>query len=148
MIDVQKDGKDEKFFIRGGFAEIGPAKITVLAEEAIPMGEMDVAVLDQRIRDAEEDVIAAKTDSDKARASETLDDLKLVRAFFDSRQNLTFRQYSSGSRKRVQRCFRSEPRQNKNDSGFAIRRNAKSLACSGSHPATAFDIIAFNGSGT
>jgi len=37
MIDVLKDGKDTKYFIRGGFAEVNPEKITVLAEEAIPM---------------------------------------------------------------------------------------------------------------
>jgi F-type H+-transporting ATPase subunit epsilon len=82
MIDVSKDGTDTKFFIRGGFAEISAAKITVLAEDAVPMSEMDLAVLDQRIRDAEENVIAAKSDADKQRASETLDDLKQVRAIF------------------------------------------------------------------
>jgi F-type H+-transporting ATPase subunit epsilon len=82
MIDVSKDGTDTKFFIRGGFAEISATKITVLAEDAVPMSEMDLAVLDQRIRDAEENVIAAKSDTDKQRASETLDDLKQVRAIF------------------------------------------------------------------
>jgi F-type H+-transporting ATPase subunit epsilon len=79
---VLKNGVDTKFFIRGGFAEISAAKITVLAEDAVPMTEMDLAVLDQRIRDAEENVIAAKSDTEKQRASETLDDLKQVRAIF------------------------------------------------------------------
>jgi hypothetical protein len=55
MIDVNVDGKDDRYFIRGGFAEISPTKITVLAEEALPMTEMDLAVLDQRISDAQED---------------------------------------------------------------------------------------------
>jgi F-type H+-transporting ATPase subunit epsilon len=73
---------DTRFFIRGGFAEITAGKITVLAEEAIPMADVDVALLDQRIKDAEEDVAAAKTDAEKARASESLDDLKQVRAAF------------------------------------------------------------------
>jgi len=82
MLDVAKDGTNTKFFIRGGFAEISAMKITVLAEDAVPMTEMDLAVLDQRIRDAEENVIAAKTDSDKQLASEILDDLKMVRAVF------------------------------------------------------------------
>ena len=80
-ISVQgaSDG-DARFFIRGGFAEITSTKITVLAEEAIPMAEVDAAGLDQRIKDAEEDVAAAKTDAEKARAAESLDDLKQVRA--------------------------------------------------------------------
>src|SRR5258707_11616973 len=49
MVDVMIDGKDDRYFIRGGFAEIGPAKITILAEEALPMTEMDLAGLDQRL---------------------------------------------------------------------------------------------------
>ncbi|HEY0265554.1 MAG TPA: F0F1 ATP synthase subunit epsilon [Rhizomicrobium sp.] len=82
MIDVLIDGKDDRYFIRGGFAEIGPAKITVLAEEAIPMTEMDLAVLDQRIKDAQEDEVAAKSDPDRQKAAHLVDDLKLVRAAF------------------------------------------------------------------
>jgi len=81
MIDVSTNGTDMRFFIRGGFAEISATKINVLAEEAIPMTELDLAVLDQRIKDAEEDVLAAP-DAEKARKNEILDDLKLVRAAF------------------------------------------------------------------
>jgi F-type H+-transporting ATPase subunit epsilon len=82
MIDVLKDGTDRRFFIRGGFTEINPEKIVVLAEEAIPMEEFDLAVLDQRIKDTEEDLIAAKSDAERARVSESLDDLRLIRAAF------------------------------------------------------------------
>ena len=82
MVDVLVDGKDDRYFIKGGFAEINPEKITVLAEEAIPMTELDLAVLDQRIRDAQEDEIAAKTDGERLRAAQMVDDLKLVRAAF------------------------------------------------------------------
>ena len=82
MIDVLKDGTDSRFFIRGGFAEIGAAKVTVLAEEAIPFGELDLEVLDQRIKDAGDDLIAAAGDAEKTRIAELLDDLKLVRAAF------------------------------------------------------------------
>jgi F-type H+-transporting ATPase subunit epsilon len=82
MIDMKDEGADTRFFIRGGFAEINPTKITVLAEEAIPFSELDIAVLDQRIADAQEDEIAAKTDADRARAAQLVDDLKLVKAAF------------------------------------------------------------------
>ena len=82
MIDVLMDGKDDRYFIHGGFAEIGPTKITILAEEAIPMTEMDLAVLDQRISDAQEDEIAAKSDDERQAAAQLVDDLKLVRAAF------------------------------------------------------------------
>jgi len=82
MIDVQINGNDDRYFIRGGFAEIGATKITVLAEEAVPMTDLDLAVLDQRIKDAEDDEIAAKTDAERQKASQLVDDLKLVRAAF------------------------------------------------------------------
>jgi len=82
MIDISKDGNETRFFVRGGFAEVSAAKITVLAEEALPLAEMDIAVLDQRIRDAEEDLVAATTDAERSRVSELLGDLRLVRAAF------------------------------------------------------------------
>ena len=82
MIDVNKGGQDSRYFIRGGFAEVNPKKIVVLAEEAIPMAEFDLAVLDRRIKDTEEDLIAAKTDAERGRISESLDDLRLIRAAF------------------------------------------------------------------
>jgi F-type H+-transporting ATPase subunit epsilon len=82
MIDVQVDGRDDRYFIKGGFAEINAAKVTVLADEAIPMTEMDLAVLDQRISDAQEDELAATTDAARQKAAHLVDDLKLVRAAF------------------------------------------------------------------
>lgn len=82
MIDVSRDGNDERYFIRGGFVEISPLKLTVLAEEAIAMSELDLAVLDQRIADAQDDEIAAKTEGERQKAAQLVDDLKLVRAAF------------------------------------------------------------------
>jgi F-type H+-transporting ATPase subunit epsilon len=82
MINMLDNGTETRFFIMGGFAEINASKVIVLAEEALPMSEMDLAVLDQRIRDAQEDEIAAKNDAARQKAAELVDDLKLVRAIF------------------------------------------------------------------
>jgi len=82
MIDMLDGGVNTRFFIRGGFAEISTNKITVLAEEAIPMSELDIAVLDQRLKDAQEDEIAAKTDAERQKAAHLVDDLKLISAAF------------------------------------------------------------------
>jgi F-type H+-transporting ATPase subunit epsilon len=57
-------------------------KVTVLAEEAIPMSEMDLAVLDQRIRDAQEDLAAASGETARHRAAEALENLRMVRSAF------------------------------------------------------------------
>ena len=81
VIEV-KDGEsgDLRIFVRGGFAEVDPAKVVVLAEEAIPLADLDVEALESRIRDTEEDLTAAKTDSERARVAETLDYLRQLRA--------------------------------------------------------------------
>ena len=73
---------DLKLFVRGGFAEIDAKKVVVLAEEAIPMADFDIAALDQRIQDTEEDLVAAKTDAERSRVSEELDHLRQLRAAF------------------------------------------------------------------
>jgi F-type H+-transporting ATPase subunit epsilon len=81
VIEV-KDGEsgDMRIFVRGGFAEVDATRVVVLAEEAIPLADFDVEALDARIRDTEEDVTAAKTDSERARVAETLDYLRQLRA--------------------------------------------------------------------
>jgi F-type H+-transporting ATPase subunit epsilon len=70
---------DQRFFVLGGFAEVSPHKVTVLAEEAMPMTDVDTVALDERVKDAEEDIDLAKTDADRARAIDTVDALKTLR---------------------------------------------------------------------
>ena len=83
IIEVRGGSEAERrLFVRGGFAEVDAGKVIVLAEEAIPMGDFDLAALDQRIRDTEEDLVAAKTDLERARVSEQLDHLRQLRAVF------------------------------------------------------------------
>ena len=73
---------DMRIFVRGGFAEVDAKKVIVLAEEAIPLENFDLAALDSRIKDAEEDLAAAKTDAERQGVSEALDYLKQLRAVF------------------------------------------------------------------
>jgi F-type H+-transporting ATPase subunit epsilon len=71
---------DSRLFVLGGFAEANPDKLTVLAEEAIPMAQIDAAALEQRIRNTEEDLVLLKNEADRARAAEQLDHLRQLRA--------------------------------------------------------------------
>ena len=81
VIDVKGgESGDLRLFVRGGFAEVEPTKVVVLAEEAISLDNLDVEALDSRIRNTEEDLGAAKTESDRARVAETLDYLRQLRA--------------------------------------------------------------------
>jgi F-type H+-transporting ATPase subunit epsilon len=73
-------GAPERIFVRGGFAEVNPKGLTVLAEVAIPMAELDAAALARQVKDAEEDVADAKDDESRRRAAENLDHLKGLQA--------------------------------------------------------------------
>jgi F-type H+-transporting ATPase subunit epsilon len=44
-ITVYADGADTEFFVQGGFADVTPAGLTILAERAAPMAEVTVETL-------------------------------------------------------------------------------------------------------
>ncbi len=73
VIDVYENGKVEKrIFVAGGFAEVTETRITVLAEEAIPLTELTAEGVLARIRATEADVRAATTDHTKREAARRL----------------------------------------------------------------------------
>jgi F-type H+-transporting ATPase subunit epsilon len=73
-------GEHRRYFIRGGFAEIGPAGLTVLAETAIDLVELDAGQLAQAVQDAEEDVTDAAEGALRDRAQTRLDHLRQVQS--------------------------------------------------------------------
>jgi len=73
-------GEQQRYFIRGGFAEVGPSGLTVLAETAIDLREFDTGQLAQAVKDAEDDVADATEDSKRDRAKTKLDQLRQVQA--------------------------------------------------------------------
>jgi F-type H+-transporting ATPase subunit epsilon len=81
VVDViTAEGTHERIFVRGGFAEVNPAGLTVLAEVALPLAELDSTALENEIRNAEEDVADAKDDEARRRAQESLDHLRELKA--------------------------------------------------------------------
>lgn len=82
VVRVIKSGAaEERIFVRGGFAEVNPKGLTVLAETAIPMAELNTQALAQQIKDAEEDVADAPEGSEiRRKAAENLEHLKAIQA--------------------------------------------------------------------
>jgi F-type H+-transporting ATPase subunit epsilon len=74
------DGKVEKLFVRGGFADVNAGRFTILAELALPLSDLDAAKLDADIRNAREDVADAKSDEARRSASDKLAQLEEMRA--------------------------------------------------------------------
>jgi len=69
-----------KIFVRGGFAEVTPEGLTILAEEAIPLADLNAERLARQIQYAVEDVADAKSDEARRRAQEQLDRLRELEA--------------------------------------------------------------------
>jgi F-type H+-transporting ATPase subunit epsilon len=81
LLDIRYPGREHKrFFVRGGFAEVSPAGLIVLAETAIDLVELDSAQLSQAIKDSEEDVADAADNSARDRAQTKLDHLRQLQS--------------------------------------------------------------------
>jgi F-type H+-transporting ATPase subunit epsilon len=78
ILTIKGEGAAKRYFVRGGFAEVNAAGLTILAEEAKPVEEIDAGALAQHIKDAEEDVRDATSDEARQRAQRQLDDLRQV----------------------------------------------------------------------
>ena len=65
VIDIHEGGKvTNRIFVAGGFVEVNPETCTVLAEEAVPVADIDRAAATQRLQDAQK----ALADADDAKA--------------------------------------------------------------------------------
>ena len=69
-------------FVRGGFAEVNPQGLTVLAERAIPTTELDGAAFAAQVKEGEADVAAALDDEQRRVAQENLDTMKALQGRF------------------------------------------------------------------
>ena len=72
-------GPDEQqIVVVGGFAEVSPEGLTILADRAVPISEIDPAVIAGEIKDAEEDVADATDDAARDKLQLKLDQLRAV----------------------------------------------------------------------
>jgi F-type H+-transporting ATPase subunit epsilon len=69
-VDVTEGGETTRVFVRGGFADVAADRLTVLAEEAVMLDELDRPALEQRIQDAAEDIDDAASDEARDSAQE------------------------------------------------------------------------------
>ena len=80
VVTVQESaGKTSRHFVRGGFADVAPTGLTILAESAVPVEQLDAAKIEAEMRDAREDVADAPDDETRRLAQEKLDQLGELR---------------------------------------------------------------------
>ena len=79
LVIHEERGEALRIVIHGGFAEVTPAGLTVLADTAVPADEVDIDVLSGVIKDTEEDVADAKDDWLRDKLTRRLAQLRTLR---------------------------------------------------------------------
>jgi F-type H+-transporting ATPase subunit epsilon len=80
ILTIFATGEPERIVVGGGFAEVSPEGLTVLAELAVPVEQFDVARLGPEIKDTEEDVADAADDAARDKATQRLQQLRALQA--------------------------------------------------------------------
>src|SRR5579872_4479928 len=76
ILDIgETGGKHTRLFVRGGFADVNPLGLTVLAETTIPVDELSADRIAGEIKNAEEDLADAGEEQKRA-AQEKVDRLR------------------------------------------------------------------------
>ncbi len=85
-IRVRENGAEtERLFVAGGFAEITPTRVTILADEATPVAEVSKAVAERRVAEAQAAYEAAALDTPERREA-AMTKLLAMRAMRDAAQ--------------------------------------------------------------
>ncbi|MEZ5994335.1 MAG: F0F1 ATP synthase subunit epsilon [Hyphomonadaceae bacterium] len=77
---VMDGGAERRIFVNGGFADVTPEGLTVLAEEAVDLADIEPAKLEQDLKDAAEDLRDANTEEKHEAAQRRLARLETIKA--------------------------------------------------------------------
>lgn len=80
VLDAQLAGGRRRVFVRGGFAEVGPAHLTVLTQHMLDLQHIDAEKLASEVASAEQMLAEAKDDAARMVAIEAVERLKELRA--------------------------------------------------------------------
>jgi F-type H+-transporting ATPase subunit epsilon len=80
ILDVTAGGTKRRLFVKSGFAEVDPTRLTVLAEKAYDVDELSSATIAAELKAAEAELAAAKDDEAKRMADTLVNELKRLRA--------------------------------------------------------------------
>lgn len=79
-LKVINEGAERRIYVNGGFADVTPEGLTVLAVEAVDLADVDPAQLEQQLKNAQEDLRDANTDEKRTAAQLRLSRLEIMRA--------------------------------------------------------------------
>jgi F-type H+-transporting ATPase subunit epsilon len=77
---IFNDGAERRVFVNGGFADVTPEGLTVLAEEAVDLADIEPVKFEQDMKNAQEDLRDANSDSQRDAARRALERLETIKA--------------------------------------------------------------------
>jgi F-type H+-transporting ATPase subunit epsilon len=80
VLDAQIEGGRRRVFVRGGFAEVEPQRLTVLAQHLLDLDAVEPETLAHELESAERMLAEAKDDATRMVAGEAVEQLKSLRA--------------------------------------------------------------------
>jgi F-type H+-transporting ATPase subunit epsilon len=80
VVAIISQGRREEVVVVGGFAEMSPAGLTILADRAVARQDFDTTVLASEIKDAEEDAADTKDDAQRDKLTRRVEQLKTLQA--------------------------------------------------------------------
>ncbi|GAB4181753.1 MAG: hypothetical protein OHK0024_20800 [Thalassobaculales bacterium] len=73
VIQIYEGGQvKERIFVAGGFAEVTATRCTVLAEEAMPVGDIERAAVERRLKELGEDLADARDEAARTAAAKAI----------------------------------------------------------------------------
>ena len=76
VLDVTSAGSKKRLFVKAGFAEVDPTRLTVLAQKAYDVDDMSADVIAAELKTAEAELAAAQSDDAKMMADTLVAELK------------------------------------------------------------------------
>lgn len=67
---TRADGNSQTFYVRGGFADVSPDGLTILAEQASVLSEFNKADIERLLAEAQEQLARAESHEDRSYAQE------------------------------------------------------------------------------
>src|SRR5262245_42480744 len=77
-VALPDDAGKTRIFVKGGFAEVDAGHLTVLAERALPIEDMDAATIAAELETAEAELAAASDDAARLAAASAVERLRAL----------------------------------------------------------------------
>lgn len=80
VLDVMAGGSKRRVLVKSGFAEVDPARLTILAQSAYDIDDLTPAIVAKELSAAEAELASAQTDAARSNADDLVNELRRLSA--------------------------------------------------------------------